>query len=380
VCLGTFDIGHVWPDCASADTPKDPLTVVLITIVGTVTLVGLVWLLRHAYQVYEQTARYQRHRLELSRELLLDPSAARGLASEEGFGANVLDWTIRYDTLKIGASIGEGSAGTVFRGKFLGEHVAIKRILQGNKWDRGNVFENLRRETSILSHLHHPNIVRFYGVSFLPSAVNDGDGGSFFIVTELCEHSLGHMLANQLIGDGASRWTLTLQIARGIEALHSKKIIHRDLKPDNVLVDKNGNAKLCDFGVAKQVQQSTGWQKKGRQMTVAVGTPVYMAPELALSTSAPTSKVDIFSFGLTMNALYAGEEPYQHEEHLGTNPFVLMRDIAAGKRPTLAPTLPKALANLVMECWSVDPNVRPSITKAIAVLNAENSVGGEGGE
>ena len=103
-----------------------------------------------------------------------------------------------------------------------------------------------------MSHLHHPNIVRFFGVSYAPAVSTDD--ASFLIVTELCMYSLGHLIRKKL-DFPKNKYNFILQIAQGIQALHNKNIIHRDLKPDNVLIDKNGTAKLCDFGVAKEFQQ-----------------------------------------------------------------------------------------------------------------------------
>jgi serine/threonine protein kinase len=339
-----------------------------VTLGATLVFVSLVWLGRSLFTKYNEIYYYKQHRLELSRELLIDQSAADGLLNNtNGFGTNALDWTIRYDLLTIGETIGTGSAGTVHKGKYLGENVAIKRISQGNKWDRESFFENFRRETSILSHLHHPNIVRFYGVSFLPSSSNSSDGGSFFIVTELCSHSLGHVLAANSYSRN-EKLNIAIQIAHGIQALHSKKIIHRDLKPDNVLIDKNGNAKLADFGVAKQSQMSKKNPRSSKvAATVAVGTPIYMAPELALSTVAPTPKADIFSYGIMLNAIFAGEEPYAAETS-GMNPFMLMGRIGQGKRPDLAPDLDNEIVDLLQLCWSENPNDRPSVAQVLKVL------------
>ena len=360
-----------WPHCVgstSAGTKWSTLALVGVTLGATLVFVSLVWLGRSLFTKYNEIYYYKQHRLELSRELLIDQSAADGLLNNtNGFGTNALDWTIRYDLLTIGETIGTGSAGTVHKGKYLGENVAIKRISQGNKWDRESFFENFRRETSILSHLHHPNIVRFYGVSFLPSSSNSSDGGSFFIVTELCSHSLGHVLAANSYSRN-EKLNIAIQIAHGIQALHSKKIIHRDLKPDNVLIDKNGNAKLADFGVAKQSQMSKKNPRSSKvAATVAVGTPIYMAPELALSTVAPTPKADIFSYGIMLNAIFAGEEPYAAETS-GMNPFMLMGRIGQGKRPDLAPDLDNEIVDLLQLCWSENPNDRPSVAQVLKVL------------
>lgn len=308
-------------------------------------------------------AKYKKHKLELTRELLLDHSSAHGLVSEEGFGGNAKDWTIRYDAIKMGDIIGVGSVGKVYKGTYAGENVAIKKINQGSKWDKNKFFEDFRRETRIMSHLHHPNIVRFFGVSYAP-AISTSFGqneAAFLIVTELCIYSLGELIKNKL-NFPKNKYNFILQIAQGIQALHNKNIIHRDLKPDNVLIDKNGTAKLCDFGVAKEFQQIND---NKNVMTLAVGTPVYMAPELSKKCT-PNKKVDIYSLGITINSYFAMCEPYSNMSDV--NPFVLMERIYNGQRPEIASSMQQELCDLVMQCWSPSSEERPSINEVLETL------------
>ena len=135
-----------------------------------------------------------------------------------------------------------------------------------------------------------------------------------------------------------------------------------NLKPDNVLIDRNGAAKLCDFGVAKEFKEA---HIHATEMTLAVGTPIYMAPELS-KKSRPNKKVDIYSLGITINSFFAMQEPYGSMEP--TNPFILMERINNGHRPKLADNLTSELRDLIVRCWSPVPEDRPFVQHVIDVL------------
>lgn len=101
--------------------------------------------------------------------------------------------------------------------------------------------------------------------------------------------------------------SIAVDVASGLEFMHSKGYIHFDIKPDNILVSKEGDkfiAKIGDFGEAK---------KKPVTMTKAPGTIVYMAPELADLSKPPTEKVDIYSFGILLYNIFSSTIAYQNE-------------------------------------------------------------------
>ena len=299
-CVCRSGVGK-YPSCDDSKESLGVGEIVLLTIIITFIVVICLFGINHCIRRYIAISKYKKHKLELTRELLLDNDSAVGLISDRGFGENAKDWTIRFDAIKFGDIIGEGSVGKVYKGVYAGENVAVKSLDQGSKWDKQQFFHNFRRETRIMSHLHHPNIVRFFGVSYAPenSIVGGATHGSFLIVTELCMYSLGHLI-RESIEFPKDKYNFALQIAQGIQALHNKDIIHRDLKPDNVLIDRNGTAKLCDFGVAKEFKEA---HIHATEMTLAVGTPIYMAPELS-KKSRPNKKVDIYSLGITINSFF----------------------------------------------------------------------------
>ncbi|XP_070052341.1 uncharacterized protein [Nicotiana tomentosiformis] len=204
--------------------------------------------------------------------------------------------------------LGSGTFGTVYHGKWRGTDVAIKRIKKSCFTGRSSEQERLTvefwREAEILSKLHHPNVVAFYGV------VQDGPGGTLATVAEfMVNGSLRHvLLCKDRHLDRRKRLIIAMDAAFGMEYLHSKNIVHFDLKCDNLLVNlKDPSRPICkvaDFGLSKI--------KRNTLVTGGVrGTLPWMAPELLNGGSNKVSeKVDVFSFGIVLWEILTGEEPY----------------------------------------------------------------------
>lgn len=253
--------------------------------------------------------------------------------------------------------LGSGTYGTVYHGKWRGSDVAIKRIKKSFFTGRSSEQERLAvdfwREAEILSKLHHPNIVAFYGV------VQDGPGGTLATVTEyMVNGSLRHVLISKDRHlDRRKRLIIAMDAAFGMEYLHSRNIVHFDLKCDNLLVNlKDLSRPICkvgDFGLSKI--------KRNTMVTGGVrGTLPWMAPELLNGGSSKVSeKVDVFSFGIVLWEILTGEEPYANM-HYGAI-------IGGIVNNTLRPPVPSFCDpewRLLMEqCWAPDPMVRPSFTE-----------------
>ncbi|XP_010928261.1 uncharacterized protein [Elaeis guineensis] len=215
---------------------------------------------------------------------------------------------IKNSDLEELQELGSGTFGTVYHGKWRGSDVAIKRIndrcFAGKPSEEERMRADFWNEACKLADLHHPNVVAFYGV------VLDGPSGSVATVTEyMVSGSLRHALQkNDKPLDRRKRLLIAMDVAFGMEYLHSKKIIHFDLKSDNLLVNlrdpQRPICKVCDLGLSKVKCQTliSGGVR---------GTLPWMAPELLSATNNLVSeKVDVFSFGIVMWELLTGEEPY----------------------------------------------------------------------
>ncbi|KAL2236369.1 UNVERIFIED_CONTAM: putative serine/threonine-protein kinase [Sesamum indicum] len=253
--------------------------------------------------------------------------------------------------------LGSGTYGTVYYGKWRGTDVAIKRLkkacFSGRSSEQERLTKDFWREARILSNLHHPNVVAFYGV------VPDGAGGTLATVTEfMANGSLRTALIKKdKFLDHRKKLIIAMDAAFGMEYLHSKNIVHFDLKCDNLLVNlRDPQRPICkvgDFGLSR-IKRNTLVSGGVR------GTLPWMAPELLNgSTTRVSEKVDVFSFGITLWEILTGEEPYANM-HCGAI-------IGGIVKNTLRPPIPEQCdpewRKLMEQCWSAEPEGRPSFTE-----------------
>lgn len=262
--------------------------------------------------------------------------------------------SIRNDDLEEIRQLGSGTYGAVYHGKWKGSDVAIKRIkascFAGKPSERERMIADFWKEASMLSSLHHPNVVSFYGI------VRDGPDGSLATVTEyMINGSLKQFLKKKdRTIDRRKRLIIAMDAAFGMEYLHGKNIVHFDLKCENLLVNmRDPHRPICkigDLGLSKVKQQTmvSGGVR---------GTLPWMAPELLSGKSQMvTEKIDVYSFGIVMWELLTGDEPYTNM-HCAS----IIGGIVNG---TLRPTIPTwcdpEWKSLMERCWSAESQERPS--------------------
>ncbi|KAG2377713.1 hypothetical protein C9374_008798 [Naegleria lovaniensis] len=178
--------------------------------------------------------------------------------------------------LEILRKIAEGGMGCVYLGKWKGTLVAIKslKLLTAELLDDETKQEEFEKEVSLLASLRHPCILTFYGICLTEECK--------FMITEYLDNgSLDKILYKCRMGmiqlSFIDKLRILIQVARGMDYLHSLQpaIVHRDLKPGNLLLDKNMNCKVCDFGLSRTIETNTN-----HSMTRNVGTLLYMSPEM----------------------------------------------------------------------------------------------------
>ncbi|GAB4828190.1 hypothetical protein Ancab_035107 [Ancistrocladus abbreviatus] len=253
--------------------------------------------------------------------------------------------------------LGSGTFGTVYHGKWRGTDVAIKRIndrcFVGKPSEQERMRDDFWNEAIKLADLHHPNVVAFYGV------VLDGPGGSVATVTEyMVNGSLRNALQKSERNlDKRKRLLIAMDVAFGMEYLHSKNIVHFDLKSDNLLVNlRDPHRPICKVG-------DLGLSKVKCQTLISGGvrgTLPWMAPELLNGGSSLVSeKVDVFSFGIVMWELQTGEEPYA-DLHYGA---IIGGIVSNTLRPPVPENCDPDWRSLMERCWSAEPSERPSFTE-----------------
>ncbi|KAF8033579.1 hypothetical protein BT93_C0005 [Corymbia citriodora subsp. variegata] len=282
--------------------------------------------------------------------LKIEPTKAEEEAKARGLQ------TIKNEDLEEIRVLGTGTYGAVYHGKWKGSDVAIKRIkascFAGRPSERERLISDFWREALILSSLHHPNVVSFYGI------VRDGPDGSLATVTEfMVNGSLKQFLQKKdRTIDRRKRLIIAMDTAFGMEYLHGKNIVHFDLKCENLLVNMRDPqrpvCKIGDLGLSK-VKQHTLVSGGVR------GTLPWMAPELLSGKSnMVTEKIDVYSFGIVMWELLTGEEPYS-DMHCAS---IIGGIVNNSLRPQIPAWCDPEWKSLMESSWALDPSERPSFS------------------
>ncbi|XP_051152279.1 probable LRR receptor-like serine/threonine-protein kinase At1g53430 [Andrographis paniculata] len=272
--------------------------------------------------------------------------------------------------------IGEGGFGPVYRGVLSdGTIIAVKQLSSKSK--QGN--REFVNEIGMISALQHPNLVRLFGCCI--------EGNQLLLIYEYLENN---SLARALFGpedqrlklDWGTRMKICVGIARGLAYLHEEsrlKIVHRDIKATNVLLDKDLNAKISDFGLAKLDEE-----ENTHISTRIAGTIGYMAPEYAMRGYL-TDKADVYSFGIVALEIVSGKSntnyrPKEEFVYLLDWAYVLQEqgNLLELVDPSLGSDFSKVgamrMLNLALLCANPSPTLRPSMSAAVSMLEGKSPV------
>ncbi|KAG9098013.1 hypothetical protein FRC06_006918 [Ceratobasidium sp. 370] len=258
----------------------------------------------------------------------------------------------RFGPYLLLQTLGEGEFGKVKLGLHAtwGEEVAVKLIRRGNV-ENALRMSKVEREIEVLRTINHPNIVRLYDVietdKYIGIVLEYASGG------ELFDHILAHRFLRE-----RDACKLFAQLISGVSYIHQKKIVHRDLKLENLLLDRNRNVIITDFGFANRFEH-----RPDDLMQTSCGSPCYAAPELVISEGEYVgSAVDIWSCGVILYAMLAGYLPFDDDpanpdgdninllyKYIVTTPLTFPDHVSQGARDLLARMLvpdPKHRADL----------------------------------
>ncbi|KAF1329193.1 Tkl protein kinase, partial [Globisporangium splendens] len=337
-------------------------------------------------------------------------------------------YIIDFAYLELQERIGVGASAIVFRGILHSETPVAVKVYTPSDFTEDTVAE-FSHEAALCGALHHPNIVRFYGMCVCPPTI--------CLVSELCQGSLDDVtiaIASREQTPERQQFLINLgymiDAARAIAYIHSfsPAFLHRDIKPANFLVDNDSNVKLTDFGesrsiprahieknavnttkqpttrpgtglatgVASKLQriESTGFlelssiiapspstaivietprserSEQAPKMTVK-GTVDYMAPEVIQGRAGLATygeAADVYSLAITMwDILHPGAEKYPLA---GGNQFKIFELVLEGVRPSLEAHLHASLREVIESAWNTDPRMRPSAHNIVHVLES----------
>jgi alpha-tubulin suppressor-like RCC1 family protein len=266
-----------------------------------------------------------------------------------GFDNN---FEITEEEINFGDRIGVGTFGEVKKGYWRKQTVAVK-FLKGEMLTSEESISCFIDECNILKNLRHPNILLFMGACTNPP--------NFFVVTEYCDNgNLFELLHSnkQIVLNWEDKRRIAIEIAQGMNYLHSfdPPILHRDLKSMNILLDKNFQVKIADFGSTKFLDV---------HMTKQKGTFQWMAPEVIKGNSY-SEKADVFSFGIILHELASRQPPYY-----GIDRKEVAKNVSnkADYRPQISRSFPKEWVDLMVKSWDHNPTKRPSYSEIIDMLS-----------
>ncbi|HEY5949845.1 MAG TPA: serine/threonine-protein kinase [Kofleriaceae bacterium] len=265
---------------------------------------------------------------------------------------------------EIEAKIGEGAMGTVYRAihPAIGRHVAIK-VMTPKLFDEPESVKRFVAEARAVAAIRHPGIVDVFGFGRLP------DNRTYLVMEWLAGSSLAARLQHSKL-ELEDACDMLRQIARALEAAHSKGIIHRDLKPENVFVhhidDEKPQCKLLDFGLAKVTNKEDALVARTRTGQL-LGTPLYMSPEQCKSKGVD-HRTDIYALGCMAYEMLCGRVPFDADN---VAELISAHLVSEPPKPTsLKPDLPPALDTLLLAMVAKNPDDRPTLAEVRRTISS----------
>jgi eukaryotic-like serine/threonine-protein kinase len=249
---------------------------------------------------------------------------------------------------EVVSKIAEGGMGTVYKAKNrnTGEIVAIKVIAAATA-KNPVLLQRFEREFVAAKVLDHPNVVK--AIDYCAALPHP------FIVMEFVDGmSIGQRIEQKGAYPEAEAVRLIKQVCDGLQGAHKQGLVHRDVKPDNILVTRDGVAKLTDMGLVKDLEGDLNLTRTGR----GLGTPHYMAPEQFRNAKSVDVRGDIYSLGATLYAMVTGVIPFGNASPLDCWMKKIRNEFASPRE--LNPAVSERVDWAIRRAMSAEPSQRPS--------------------
>ncbi|KDQ10198.1 hypothetical protein BOTBODRAFT_178386 [Botryobasidium botryosum FD-172 SS1] len=264
--------------------------------------------------------------------------------------------------------LGRGGFGECWQGLLPEKGKVAMKCSHGNIPEE-SVLRRARREASVWQNLHHPNILPFLGLTTLGSVT--------YLISPWMEN--GDLLAYVRRHPGADCLTLLLQVAKGVEYLHTfdPVVVHGDLKATNILITGNGEACIADFGLAHGLVKGGSSSESHSSAWKYGGNVRWQAPEILKATTDEqakrTTKSDIFAFGRVIIEVYTQDVPFAYQ----STTLVIVNWVISGRLPTrprdagaIARGLNNRMWGLVKDCCRKRPFLRLTAKGVVRRLQA----------
>jgi serine/threonine-protein kinase len=255
----------------------------------------------------------------------------------------------------VEAMIGAGGSGVVFRVQDAGrggEVLALKVLRPDVAQDDPAALARHAREVETARQLAHPNLVRVYDL--------DEAEGIYFLTMEYVEgRSLRELIDERGALPVRAAVSAVRQLCRALAHAHARGVLHRDVKPHNAVITPSGVLKVMDFGAARFTDVPRGVTETG----TLVGTPAYMAPEV-LRGGQHDARADVYAAGVVLYECLTGQPPFTS----AASPLVVVTHVLEDRPDDPAavnPTVPRALADVVLAALEKDPEQRPPSAEAL---------------
>jgi serine/threonine protein kinase len=243
--------------------------------------------------------------------------------------------------------VGQGGMGLVYKGRQVSlDRVVAVKILNKALCDNEEFIKRFEREAKSIARINHPNIMAVYDFG-------QTDGIWYMVIEYIEGSSLSKQIADRLMMPIQDLAPLLVQCLAGLAHVGQQGIVHRDIKPDNILITKDGIAKIADFGLAKDVSRNDTTDLT--TVGMAMGTPAYMSPEQCMGRKLD-GRSDIYSLGVAVYLALTGEKPFT-----GQSSFEIMtkqREFTPPSPAKLNPNVPREVSELVMQMLAKSPNDR----------------------